>query len=94
MTKLTQDILDSVNKMLHIAVLHGGDDGGPYFCEAEDLENSAKDFIKSLDAEDELELYWWDYTLNDKGEYCKQEEQRTQGDRHSGAFIGIRFKEK
>lgn len=93
--KLTQKDLDNFNNIIRQAVYHGGDDGGAYFCEPDDLYDAVKTFVES--SEDELELYWAKYVLEHKPEYkwflCESTPERLASGNDKD-FLQVRFKEK
>ena len=51
-TTINEEI-EALNRILNAAVEHGGDSGGPYFCNEEDLKKSIMGYLISRRLEDE-----------------------------------------
>ena len=73
MKNITQDDLDKLNKIVEWAILHGGDGGGPYLVEPDNLQNAVEDFIKSQ--QDELEMVWCKY---EGGEWVEENKEYSE----------------
>lgn len=57
--QVNQDFLNKLNKTIKTAIYHGGDCGGPYFTEFENLTKSLADLIKSLNTEEkQIKVTW------------------------------------
>ena len=62
-TTINEEI-ETLNKILEAAVEHGGDSGGPYFCNEEDLEKSIMRYLIARRLDDE-------YIITDSSHYPK-----------------------
>lgn len=91
--KLTQQDLDNLNVLLNAAVIHGGDFGGPYYCNAKDFLERAQKFIESSD--DDLEIVLQEHDGYGNGRDLTDEEiEKGKENTPWGYydFIQIRFK--
>ena len=57
--QVNQELLDKLNKVIETAIYHGGDYGGPYFTEFEELTKSLVEMIKILNTEEkQIKVVW------------------------------------
>lgn len=49
------DVIDLINKVIEEAIYHGGDPGGPYFCNEKRLEEAVRELSEALECS-----YEWD----------------------------------
>ena len=57
--QVNQNFLNKLNKLIKTAIYHGGDYGGPYFTEFENLTKSLVDLTKSLNTEEkQIKVVW------------------------------------
>ena len=44
-------LVEQINRTIAIAILHGGDPGGPYFCETEEMEQEVNRLAEMLNCD-------------------------------------------
>lgn len=88
--RLTQKDLDNLNKLLMIAVDHGGDTGGAYFCYPDEFYESVKIFTES--SEDKVEIYWVHFEFDTKGHsyLCETKTEDVEKGKYK-YFLQVRF---
>ena len=55
-----ETMVSLLNQIIEEAVFHGGDSGGPYFCNDIDLDDAIKRFIHYIGADDLYNIEWGD----------------------------------
>lgn len=68
--KISNELIECLNKVIVTAIEHGGDYGGAYFITPEKLYEATLNLIRTLDPSGkELELIWDTYTNKIDGNY-------------------------
>ena len=50
--------VDALNRLIEEAIYHGGDSGGPYLCNKDDLEKAIKNYLDVTGLDYVTDVYW------------------------------------
>ena len=54
--KITEEFIKKLNEVIEVAIQHGGDTGGPYFCYPDELFKELQNLVSLMDKD--LKVVW------------------------------------